>query len=39
MVQDIKDCVEAFKKEEFQRAGKDIGDVLFRLFLQETIIR
>ncbi len=35
-IEDVKDCVEAFKKELYQRAGKDIGDILFRLFLEEV---
>eukprot|EP01022_Parablepharisma_sp_SALTPOND_P014113 TRINITY_DN1899_c0_g1_i1.p2 TRINITY_DN1899_c0_g1~~TRINITY_DN1899_c0_g1_i1.p2 ORF type:complete len:523 (-),score=82.97 TRINITY_DN1899_c0_g1_i1:4803-6371(-) len=34
-VQDVMDCVDAFNKGDFHRAGKDIGDLLYRLFLTE----
>jgi hypothetical protein len=32
-IKDLTDCVNAFKQGNFLQAGKDIGDVLYRLFL------
>jgi hypothetical protein len=32
-IQDVKDCIEALKKLDFYSAGKDMGDILYRLFL------
>ena len=34
-IADISDCIDALTKREYLRAGKDIGDVLYRLFLVE----
>jgi len=33
IIQDIMDCINAFNGGDFHRAGKDIGDLLFRMFL------
>jgi len=32
-ISDVMDAVDAFNKGDFHRAGKDIGDVLYRMFL------
>ena len=32
-MKDIKECVESFQKGDFYTAGKDTGDILYRLFL------
>eukprot|EP01022_Parablepharisma_sp_SALTPOND_P005276 TRINITY_DN122060_c0_g1_i1.p1 TRINITY_DN122060_c0_g1~~TRINITY_DN122060_c0_g1_i1.p1 ORF type:complete len:347 (+),score=35.83 TRINITY_DN122060_c0_g1_i1:296-1336(+) len=32
-VQDVIDCVDAFNKSEFHRSGKDLGNILYMLFL------
>ena len=32
-VSDVTDCIEAFSKGNYTEAGKDIGDILYRLFL------
>ena len=32
-VKDIKECVESLQKGDFYTAGKDTGDILYRLFL------
>lgn len=31
---DIMDCIDAFKKNDYEKAGKCIGDFLYRLFLE-----
>ena len=33
-IHDITDAIDAFGKSDFKRAGKDIGDLLYRLFLE-----
>jgi hypothetical protein len=33
-IQDVTDAIDAFQKNDGHRAGKDIGDILYRLFLQ-----
>ncbi len=35
IIQDVMDCIDAFNNGDFHRAGKDIGDILFRMFLTE----
>ena len=32
-IQDVTDAIDAFQKNDGHRAGKDIGDILYRLFL------
>jgi cellobiose-specific phosphotransferase system component IIA len=32
-INDVKDCIESLKSQNFYQAGKDIGDILYRLFL------
>ena len=33
-IHDITDAIDAFAKGDFKRAGKDVGDILYRLFLE-----
>ena len=35
-IKEIQDCIDAFNKLEFERAGKDIGHILFLLFLDNV---
>eukprot|EP01022_Parablepharisma_sp_SALTPOND_P018570 TRINITY_DN304_c0_g1_i8.p3 TRINITY_DN304_c0_g1~~TRINITY_DN304_c0_g1_i8.p3 ORF type:complete len:467 (-),score=106.78 TRINITY_DN304_c0_g1_i8:39-1439(-) len=34
-IQDVMDCIDSFKRGDFHRAGKDLGDFLYRLFVTE----
>eukprot|EP01022_Parablepharisma_sp_SALTPOND_P018568 TRINITY_DN304_c0_g1_i5.p2 TRINITY_DN304_c0_g1~~TRINITY_DN304_c0_g1_i5.p2 ORF type:complete len:610 (-),score=120.31 TRINITY_DN304_c0_g1_i5:36-1865(-) len=34
-IQDVMDCIDSFKRGDFHRAGKDLGDFLYRLFVKE----
>ena len=36
-MKDIKECIESFKKGDFYTAGKDTGDILYRLFLSREM--
>lgn len=33
IIQDVMDCIEAFQKENWEKAGWCIGDLLYRIFL------
>ena len=37
-IHDVTDAMAAFKAKEFKRAGKDIGDIMYRLFLQRVAV-
>ena len=37
-IHDIKDCIEAVKKLDMYTAGKDLGDILYRLFLTRATV-
>ena len=36
-IQDFNDCLEAFENGDYKEAGQDIGDILFRIFLVESV--
>jgi len=36
-LQDFIDCMNSFNKGDFHQAGHDLGDIFFRLFLEETL--
>ena len=38
-IHDVTDCIEALKKLDFYSAGKDIGDILYRLFLSRMMVK
>lgn len=33
IIQDVMDCIDAFQKEDWEKAGRCIGDLLYRIFL------
>jgi molecular chaperone GrpE (heat shock protein) len=35
-IHDIKECIESLQTQKFNQAGKDMGDILYRLFLSRV---
>eukprot|EP01022_Parablepharisma_sp_SALTPOND_P014791 TRINITY_DN2052_c0_g1_i1.p4 TRINITY_DN2052_c0_g1~~TRINITY_DN2052_c0_g1_i1.p4 ORF type:complete len:560 (+),score=87.61 TRINITY_DN2052_c0_g1_i1:7838-9517(+) len=34
---DVMECIDSFKKGDFHTCGKDLGDIMYRLFLEESL--